>query len=73
MKTTMNILEQHISWASKVMMEGNSNVAIPEVTFFIVCFNIRITEYKDILVSYWNFLSYQYLKFLLTSWTKWYE
>lgn len=51
MKTTMNILEQHISWASKVMMEGNSNVAIPEVTFFIVCFNISITEYKDILES----------------------
>lgn len=71
MKTTMNILEQRISWASKVMMEGNSNVAIPEITFFIVCFNIRITEYKDILVSYWIFLSYHYLKFLLASWTKW--
>lgn len=71
MKTTMNILEQRISWASKVMMEGNSNVAIPEITFFIVCFNIRITEYKDILVSYWNFLSYHYLKFLLASWIKW--
>lgn len=52
------------------MMEGNSNVAIPEITFFIICFNIRITEYKDILVSYRNFLSYHYLKFLLTSWTK---
>lgn len=60
MKTTMNILEQHISWASKAMMEGNSNAAIPEVTFFIVCFNIRITEYKDILVSYWNLLSDHY-------------